>query len=68
MPLYEFHCDGCDEEFEEILAQRDALDDVTCPACGSQDVRKLLSGFTMSTQGAAAGSISSSCSSRGPFR
>lgn len=68
MPMYEFHCDQCEEEFEEILSIQDGLDEVVCPACGSHDIHKLLSGFTMSTSGVSSGAGASSCSSSGPFR
>jgi len=45
MPLYEYRCDGCDEEFESIqsIAKRD---DADCPECGKR-ARRLLSGFAV---------------------
>ena len=49
MPLYEYHCDGCDEEFESIqsIAKRD---DAECPDCG-KPARRLLSGFSVGAGG-----------------
>jgi putative FmdB family regulatory protein len=50
MPIYEFVCNSCDEEFETITSLS-GVDDVTCSACGSPDVRKVLSAGTIKTGG-----------------
>jgi len=42
MPIYEFICNNCGEEFETILPSTD-ISAVTCDACKSQDVKKMLS-------------------------
>ncbi len=42
MPIYEFHCKECRSEFKTLRA-RDALSEVTCPACGTGRVARLLS-------------------------
>jgi len=67
MPLYEFQCDDCSEEFEELLSPRDSLDEVVCPTCGSPHVHKLLSGFSLASPGGSQSASASSCSSRGGF-
>lgn len=41
MPLYEYQCDACGHQFEQIQKFSDPLVD-TCPKCGGP-VRKLLS-------------------------
>ena len=41
MPIYDYTCGACAHEFEVFL--RKQTDDVTCPACESGDVRRLLS-------------------------
>lgn len=63
MPLYEFHCERCDEEFEELVSRSSTIDEVVCPSCGSGEVRRLQSGFASigSSKGSSLGS--SSCSS-----
>ncbi len=41
MPIYEYRCERCDTEFEEIVASSD--ENPVCPACGCSDTRKLMS-------------------------
>jgi len=41
MPVYEFECKSCGQRFEElIVGETKAL---TCPACASEETRRLLS-------------------------
>jgi putative FmdB family regulatory protein len=54
MPLYEYRCDECGEEFEVIKRITERTDDVECPGCG-KPARKLLSGFAVGTSGGGAG-------------
>ncbi len=42
MPLYEFHCDACGRDFEELVREPA---DARCPACSSASVTKELSAF-----------------------
>ncbi|MGD8353914.1 MAG: zinc ribbon domain-containing protein [Pseudomonadota bacterium] len=44
MPLYEFECNKCKHSFDKVLSLKD-MDTLklVCPACGSDDVKKLLS-------------------------
>jgi putative FmdB family regulatory protein len=37
MPLYEFHCDACGADFEELIRTGTTP---RCPACGSDRVRR----------------------------
>lgn len=41
MPIYEYQCNRCDKEFEDIVSN--AQDTPPCPSCGSADTRKLMS-------------------------
>ena len=41
MPVYEFECEECGERFEELIASE--APEVACAACGSKQVRRLLS-------------------------
>ena len=43
MPLFEFNCSSCDQSFEELLRNSEAISDVTCPVCGSSEIRKKMS-------------------------
>ncbi|MHB0969074.1 MAG: FmdB family zinc ribbon protein [Thermoanaerobaculia bacterium] len=44
MPLFEFACNACGTRFEEIVSS-DSVP--TCPACASEDLKKLQSTFAM---------------------
>lgn len=43
MPIYEYHCEACGADFEELILSRSAQDDVKCKSCGSAQIVKLLS-------------------------
>ena len=47
MPLYDFHCRSCGNEFEALSRAQDPP--VACPSCQSADLEKLLSGFAVSS-------------------
>jgi len=42
MPIYEYACHGCGNEFETLVRNGAAPD---CPSCGSTDLEKKLSVF-----------------------
>ena len=44
MPIYEFACSACNNEFEELVSMT-ASTSVTCPSCGSNRTEKQLSSF-----------------------
>lgn len=41
MPIYEYHCEPCDQTFETLV--RTSSDAPRCPHCGSHDVARQLS-------------------------
>ena len=45
MPIYEYACNQCGEEFEKLVFGNKPVD---CPKCNSQDIKKKLSAFGMS--------------------
>jgi putative FmdB family regulatory protein len=49
MPLYEFRCRACREEFEALVRPHDD-ESPRCPACGGADLDQLLSSFAVSSQ------------------
>ena len=67
MPIYEYHCEKCDKDFEVLVLRSN--EKVTCPACDSKKVSRLMSGFAHKTDGgpmvssSSGGSACSSCSS-----
>jgi putative FmdB family regulatory protein len=42
MPIYEYRCESCETQFEEYLSMS-TKPAPPCPACGSSDVRRLIS-------------------------
>jgi putative FmdB family regulatory protein len=45
MPIYEYDCPRCDERFERLIPLRAEHPTVTCPRCGTHEVRKQMSLF-----------------------
>jgi putative FmdB family regulatory protein len=46
MPIYEYECRGCGDQFE-LLVLKDTV--AACPECGSPDLEQLISGFAVSS-------------------
>jgi putative FmdB family regulatory protein len=46
MPLYDFRCRICHEEFERLVRGTDVVE---CPSCRGRDIERLLSTFALST-------------------
>jgi putative FmdB family regulatory protein len=49
MPIYEYHCHQCANEFELLVLKNSPVP--ACPSCQSQDIEQLLSGFAVSSEG-----------------
>ena len=54
MPIYEFLCQNCESEFEELLPASRMDDPMTCPECGDKKTQRLLSAFGAFTKTASA--------------
>ena len=74
MPLFEFVCATCGQPFEELVRNSSAVNEVTCPACGSSQVKKKLSTFASRISGGGSmgnfspslgGASASSCNTSG---
>jgi putative FmdB family regulatory protein len=50
MPIFEFVCNECEQPFEDLVFGSNT-DDVICPSCGSEQVRKKMSTFSSKTDG-----------------
>ncbi|MFQ5657622.1 MAG: zinc ribbon domain-containing protein [Candidatus Methylomirabilales bacterium] len=59
MPIFEYACHGCGTCFEQLVMSRDVS--VSCPSCGSREVVKLFSAFSVQTAGGFSGSMGSGC-------
>lgn len=67
MPMYEFHCNKCNDNFEELAS---ANETVPCPKCGSTDTERLISACRCmcggaGDDGASSASHGSSCGCSG---
>jgi len=51
MPIFEFICESCEESFEELLRFGSNSEQIICPECGSEQVRKLISTFATKFSG-----------------
>ncbi|HBG81998.1 TPA: zinc ribbon domain-containing protein [candidate division CPR2 bacterium] len=40
MPIYEYHCEECNADFEHLKASSDKKDEANCPACKSKKTTK----------------------------
>ncbi|MGQ9776239.1 MAG: FmdB family zinc ribbon protein [Thermodesulfobacteriota bacterium] len=61
MPIYEFHCDECNHEFEKLVFH--SSEKIFCPQCHSKKVNRILSTFAFSSGGKFKSTASFSCSS-----
>jgi len=62
MPIYEYECQDCHEEFEKLVFSSAKADDVECPKCHSRNVRRKISLFGSFGSGEGFSSVGSSCS------
>ena len=49
MPIFEFHCCSCNQDFEKLVFGTDP--EVECPHCGQTKVEKLMSACTAKVGG-----------------
>lgn len=72
MPMFEFICEACEHEFEELVSTADEL--APCPKCNSDRVSRVLSAFAFksgdtfrssSSHGGCSGCHSGGCGSCG---
>jgi putative FmdB family regulatory protein len=62
MPIYEYVCMACESHFEELVRMGDG-DSVSCPDCGTANVRRQLSVFAAhgTTEQPSFGSLGGGC-------
>ncbi len=73
MPLYEYHCNTCGENFEKMVRFSEQEQPPECPQCHSRDTRKQISlfassGFSSSSRPAGASGSACSAPSSSAFR
>ena len=59
MPIYEYHCNQCENEFEKLVFN--ISEKVVCPKCKSKKVHRMMSAFAFSSGGKFKSTASSSC-------
>ena len=62
MPIYEYSCDNCGDEFECLVFRTDEA--VECPKCGDKNPKRKMSsfGFSVGYKFTPSGGSSSGCS------
>ncbi len=43
MPIYEFKCNDCQQNFESLVLIASAIDTIRCKHCNSANIKKILS-------------------------
>jgi putative FmdB family regulatory protein len=49
MPIYEFRCEDCEQEFEMLVFGSN--DAITCPKCSGANLARLMSAFGFKSEG-----------------
>lgn len=70
MPIYEYICSQCGNEFEKLMRFSDPdINSPQCPHCQSESTNKRMSRIAaMGSLNTSAGSSNASCGSSGGFR
>jgi putative FmdB family regulatory protein len=65
MPIYEYRCSRCANEFEVLQKPTDGPEGVVCPSCGNPKAEKLVSSCCAPSSHKSEGAAgTSSCSTR----
>lgn len=51
MPIYEYHCAGCSNQFSLMQSVHTKPGETACPQCGTTHVERLISRFAAKTYG-----------------
>ncbi|MBW2526144.1 MAG: zinc ribbon domain-containing protein [Deltaproteobacteria bacterium] len=43
MPIYEYRCQSCDTEFEDLVRMGTPDEEIECPSCGQHEAKRQLS-------------------------
>lgn len=58
MPLFEYRCDACEHEFEQLVRAGETIE---CPSCQGRKLEKLLSAPAAAHMGSSLPVMGSSC-------
>jgi putative FmdB family regulatory protein len=45
MPIFEYHCEACGQDFEDLVGVHTEDSEVSCPKCGEKKASRKLSAF-----------------------
>lgn len=65
MPIYEYHCTDCGDDFERFIRSMFSKETIICPECGSDHVSKAFSVFGTASGGSRAVSSAAACAPSG---
>ncbi len=51
MPIYEYSCEDCGNQFEKLVRRAAEADGVECPSCGKKQLKQELSVFAAHANG-----------------
>lgn len=69
MPIYEYHCKDCGQDFEKLFRFSDPkINTPECPGCQSENTHKRLSTIAAFSGGKSQGAAGAGCGSSGAFR
>lgn len=43
MPIYEYQCLSCENEFQKLILKKEEEHDLLCPKCESREIKRLIS-------------------------
>ena len=62
MPIYEYRCTDCGDDFERLVRSMFSVETITCPSCGGDHVKKAVSLFGTASGGSRDAGASSAAS------
>ena len=61
MPMYEYVCNDCSNKIEFLEGMTSKKSEPKCSKCGSKNIRRLISSFSISSKGNGSASSGPSC-------
>ncbi len=65
MPLYEYHCPDCEQDFERVVRFLDAEKPQACPCCGETNTHRRISAIAAPGRGYSGGESASASNCSG---
>ncbi len=62
MPIYEYHCQDCGEDFEVFVLSVSKAEEAECPKCRSHNTKRKISLFGWAGSKGSSSAVGSSCS------